>query len=277
MNAISLGPLMLATDRLYLIATVVLFFLGAELISYWAKHLGDKPNLGAALNASFWAALIGGRAFFVLGHLSSYQDNWLSVFYFWQPGYTPTAAVSCALLALAWYLRQQLRLWLTTSLWLLCCAALWWLLLLWQPLQGQKTAQTLPNIQLPTLDAVPTTIDLATLKQPTLINLWASWCGPCRREMPSLVSFAAKNPQIKVLLVNSGESAITVQQFVRETTEFNLPENLILLDPNQSLLQHFNAPGLPVTLAFNEGQLKDSHIGELNLARLQQMAARIQP
>lgn len=276
MDAISLGPLMLATDRLYLMVAVVAFFLGAEGLRVLVKRRGGQAELGAALNLSFWSGLIGGRLFFVLQHWSSYQEQWWTVLYFWQPGYSPWAVVVCALLALAWSLRQQIKLCLMVSLWLLCCVALWGGLLLGQPLQSASSVKTLPDTQLPTLGGAPSVVNLAAMQEPLLINLWASWCGPCRREMPALIKFAEQNPQLKVLLVNSGESAIRVQQFVRDS-EFDIPQSLVLLDPTQSVLQHFSAPGLPVTLAFSQGQLKATHIGELNLARLQQMAAQIQP
>lgn len=276
MDAISLGPLMLATDRLYLMVAVVAFFLGAEGLRVLVKRRGGQAELGVALNLSFWSGLIGGRLFFVLQHWSSYQEQWWTVLYFWQPGYSPWAVVVCALLALAWSLRQQIKLCLMVSLWLLCCVALWGGLLLGQPLQSASSVKTLPDTQLPTLGGAPSVVNLAAMQEPLLINLWASWCGPCRREMPALIKFAEQNPQLKVLLVNSGESAIRVQQFVRDS-EFDIPQSLVLLDPTQSVLQHFSAPGLPVTLAFSQGQLKATHIGELNLARLQQMAAQIQP
>lgn len=276
MDAISLGPLMLATDRLYLMVAVVAFFLGAEGLRVLVKRRGGQAELGVALNLSFWSGLIGGRLFFVLQHWSSYQEQWWTVLYFWQPGYSPWAVVVCALLALAWSLRQQIKLCLVVSLWLLCCVALWGGLLLGQPLQSASSVKTLPDTQLPTLGGAPSVVNLAAMQEPLLINLWASWCGPCRREMPALIKFAEQNPQLKVLLVNSGESAIRVQQFVRDS-EFDIPQSLVLLDPTQSVLQHFSAPGLPVTLAFSQGQLKATHIGELNLARLQQMAAQIQP
>lgn len=276
MDAISLGPLMLATDRLYLMVAVVAFFLGAEGLRVLVKRRGGQAELGVALNLSFWSGLIGGRLFFVLQHWSSYQEQWWTVLYFWQPGYSPWAVVVCALLALAWSLRQQIKLCLVVSLWLLCCVALWGGLLLGQPLQSASSVKTLPDTQLPTLGGAPSVVNLAAMQEPLLINLWASWCGPCRREMPALIKFAEQNPQLKVLLVNSGEPAIRVQQFVRDS-EFDIPQSLVLLDPTQSVLQHFSAPGLPVTLAFSQGQLKATHIGELNLARLQQMAAQIQP
>lgn len=265
MDAVTLGPLMLPIDRLWLILVTALFFVGTEVL----HRKWPDAGLSSWGQQTFWYSLIAGRMAYVLVNSDSYQHDWLSVLYFWQPGYSIPAAILTAAIVTLWQLRKQHKLCLIAGFWLMACIAGWQGLMLWQPLSSSDTVQTLPDIQLPTLQSEA--LNLTALKEPVIINLWASWCGPCRREMPALVAFAEDHPDIRLLLVNAGESAITVEAFLRES-DLLIPEHLVILDPNQALMRHFNAPGLPVTLAFRDGVLIDSHIGELNHARLVAMA-----
>lgn len=95
-----------------------------------------------------------------------------------------------------------------------------------------------------------------------MINLWATWCPPCRREMPVLAAAEAKNPDVQFLFVNQGEAPQVARAYLEGQ---NLRLKHVLFDQNSALPRHYGAPGIPVTLFLSaDGQLFKAHIGEIS-------------
>lgn len=146
---------------------------------------------------------------------------------------------------------------------------------------GRLTAQRLNSAHqpLPALtlhDMQGRAVALATLRgKPTVINLWATWCAPCRREMPMLAKAQRAMPHIRFVFADQGESIDAVQRYLRQE---RLALDHVLLDPHMDVATWYGARGYPTTLFVDAGGLlRDSQIGELSPATLAAHLARIAP
>ena len=95
-----------------------------------------------------------------------------------------------------------------------------------------------------------------------LINFWASWCEPCRAEMPSLQRLGEQHPyDLVVLAVNFKESTPAVQQFVQRTG-LALP---VLQDPQGAMARAWGVAIFPSTVLVGaDGRVRSVLRGELD-------------
>ena len=117
-----------------------------------------------------------------------------------------------------------------------------------------------PPLELKRLDGQ--TLNLESLRgRVVLINFWATWCEPCRDEMPALVRLQAKlrSRPFELLAVNYGESAASISRFL-ERQRLALP---VLLDPEKRVADQWGAKGLPMTfLVGADGKIRWWVFGE---------------
>lgn len=94
-----------------------------------------------------------------------------------------------------------------------------------------------------------------------VLNFWATWCAPCRREMPSLDRLQAAMPGVAVLPVATGRNdPAAIDRFYTEAGVNNLP---VLRDPKSELARAMGVLGLPITVIVNpEGQEVARLIGD---------------
>jgi len=119
---------------------------------------------------------------------------------------------------------------------------------------------TAPDFSLQSLAGVDVTLSEFRGK-PVIVNFWATWCPPCKAEMPLFDDFANRYPDsLVVLAVNSGEKADEVIRFAESFSQ----QLIFLLDPENSLGIAYGVRGLPTTFFIDrEGYLQALHIGEL--------------
>lgn len=135
----------------------------------------------------------------------------------------------------------------------------------------QQMVQPLPDLQLATLDERAISLR-EYVGQPIVLNLWATWCPPCRREMPVLEQAQNEFPDVAFVLVNQGES---VQQTLAFLESEGLDLTHVLLDQASDTMRTLRTGGLPTTFFFDaQGQLVDLHLGEITMADLQGMIAQ---
>jgi thiol-disulfide isomerase/thioredoxin len=104
------------------------------------------------------------------------------------------------------------------------------------------------------VDGADRPVDLALWQGKwVVLNFWATWCAPCREEMPSLAELQTAMPGIAVLPVATGRNPLpAIEKFFAEAGVENLP---IIRDPKSDLAHGIGVMGLPVTLIVNpEGQ-----------------------
>jgi thiol-disulfide isomerase/thioredoxin len=96
-----------------------------------------------------------------------------------------------------------------------------------------------------------------------LINFWATWCEPCRQEMPSLQRLRDKlaGKPFVVLAVNVDEPEARVRQFLAKT-QLELP---VLMDPNKTATREWGVKLLPVTFIIGtDGRVRYRLVGDLD-------------
>ena len=130
----------------------------------------------------------------------------------------------------------------------------------------------MPPLTLSSLEGRP--VSLAGFAgKPTVVNLWATWCPPCQREMPALQQAQAANPDVNIVFVNQGEESPTIAAFL---DRHGLALRNVLVDPQRRTGAALGHRALPTTLFFDaQGRLADTRIGELSQATLTQRLASL--
>ena len=130
------------------------------------------------------------------------------------------------------------------------------------PEAGTDVGATMPEYTAMLLDG--SKFDLATHRNKVvLLNLWATWCGPCRAEIPELekmhADYGPKGFEVIGVSLDEG-GAETVKQFVDEQ-KMNYP---IVLDPEGKIANVFQTSVLPTTaLIDRQGRILWKHYGQV--------------
>jgi thiol-disulfide isomerase/thioredoxin len=142
--------------------------------------------------------------------------------------------------------------------------------------EGTQLGNLAPDFQLQSLDGQ--TVSLGNLQsKPVLINFWATWCSPCRSEMPYIQEIYEEwsGKGLVVLAINMGESPSKVGEFMQF---YNLSFT-VLLDTKQAIAQEYNIQYIPTTFFVDkDGIIQDKMIGAFrNKTQIENKLSEIMP
>jgi thiol-disulfide isomerase/thioredoxin len=271
MLSITLGPLAFPVPPLLLLA-------GLLLASGLARRLAPGESASANETSVWLAALLGlaaARAAHVLRHAEAYAAMPWAALDLRDGGWEVGAGLAVAAVVLGWRVRRlpQARraLLLATGSGLALWVALTGALALWHP---PASVRALPPMALRPLAGETTARSLSELLdgRPMVVNLWATWCGPCRQEMPVMAAAQRARPDVRFVFANQGEEAEAVNRYLAAE---GLKLHDVWLDTGSGLGPALGSRGLPTTLFFDaEGTQVDAHFGLLNAAALESRLAR---
>ena len=117
------------------------------------------------------------------------------------------------------------------------------------------------------------TWSLSTLQgKVVVLNFWATWCLPCRKELPSIRVLAETldSERFQLLAINVGEDLSDIQKFIGN---FHPPLNFpVLLDTNMKVVSEWGVRGVPTTYIIDKkGRLIEFAEGEINFTQKMMM------
>lgn len=267
-DALTLGPLLLPLELLVVLAAV-----GCMLLV--GNRIGRK--IGGAVEGDLWRALfvglLGARLAFVFEYRSLYFASPLAILDIRDGGWNAGVGLAALWLYAIYRWRSKPAL----------APPMRWALLIGTAVFVTGTAyltfrphdgQPLPDIAFTSIDGRQVRLN-AFVGKPTVVNLWATWCPPCVREMPVFQKAQSERQDVHFVFLNQGEPAQVVRRWLDQRA---LVLGNVLIDEPRHASAVFKQQGYPTTLFFDaRGRLVSRRIGELSSATLDERLKQIAP
>lgn len=268
MDVLTLGPLILPMAVLLLFGGV----LTASVLAEWFRRrrgIDPAPVIWKMLLSGFVAA----RAIFVLRNHDLFAERPWTALDFRDGGFDATVGLLVACVVGAELTRRHAALRRPLLVSTMAGIAVW--------LGGTLALQAFAPPHAPMPEMTVRRLDGAEVPlrayqgKPLVVNLWATWCPPCRREMPALAAMQRKRPDIGFVFVNQRESAQAVRTFLAAQ---GLHMENVVTDPAGQLGARTGSVGFPTTLFYDAGgRLRFRHVGELSEATLREKLEALAP
>ena len=288
-EAFNLGPFLIPTRPMLLLLCLVIAIWSA---SYLGKKFDlEKDRLKRAAEYTAWIGVLGARLGFVVVNWSAYQSAPWTILYLWQPGYLYLGGLIFGSACILWqsliYLPAKRSAFITvlTGSYLLAgllfFAAIGSLELLRQP-DVPGSGNLAPDIRFQDLSGTP--VSLSDLEgRGIVLNFWATWCPPCRREMPMLDEFHANysGKGLSVIGLAIDEPPGQVRRFIESIGVsypiwVDAPRSEPEFERSQEVFDRYGGVGLPMTVFIDRaGIIRRIYVGELSRGFLQSQADTI--
>lgn len=268
-QSLALGPLGFSVGQL-----LFAFAMGIALLTGWLLGRRQQVVISDSLFNALIIAFIGARLVFVIRYVDSF-DSLTGMLDIRDGGFSLIGGIVFGLAYAAWVLWRQAEKRAALS-GAFTAGLLSFALLAGGVLLIEDQARPLPGTPLVALAGGETSLQALAEEEgkPMVVNIWATWCPPCRREMPVFETAQQENQDVTFVFVNQGEQASQIQGFINDT---ELTLDNILLDVPNALGPVLGIMALPTTLYYNaQGRLVDSHMGEVSRATLQRSLNRLE-
>ena len=260
MNTFNIGPLSIQAVHLLMFISLLI---AAGVGQYAGRR--DKVGIAPLLIDMTLVGMASGRVAFVAVWFEQYWKSPLTILDIRDGGFIAWFGFACALAYGAWraYRHAPLRNPLAAGI---LAGTMAWFTSGATGIMQVQTEKTVPNVTLARLDGSKVRLPDIVKGRPAVVNVWATWCPPCIREMPVLAAAQQRDTDIDFIFANAGESGETVTAFLRQ---HGLKLDNVLLDATSATAKAVGSHGTPTTLFFDaRGQLVDAHLGAVSEASL---------
>lgn len=258
---LSVGPF---SASVIVVVVALIAAIGAGAVAARRRPPGSAGKVAGLVMDMTLVGFVAARVGFVLVWWQRYLAEPWTIIYISDGGFLIWAGALASIMFAAWRVRKLPALrgpvgvamvtgW---AVWMIAGAAL---------TLTQQARIGMPDVPLTRLNGG--SVQLAQVSdEPMVVNLWATWCPPCRREMPMLAAAQQRHPGVTFVFVNQGEGPAAIRNYLENE---HLQLTNVLLDSRGAVARMVGSGVLPTTLFYDaDGKLTSIHVGALTAASL---------